>query len=391
MIAVPAMMPEIDFAADDLPNLHEVLSELREQGPVSPVNFAGSKIWLINDYKTVKQVISNDEYLSAPEANKVYLGQSMGDVIATMTGAQHRLNRAVVANVFFPKKMRELADTMFCQEGSLLADSFAGRDRVDLVAEYTRRYTFNNITSLLGLPKEDVTVLEDWADRIMHSFLDMDSAITAGKEMGDYLLPIVDQRRKNPTGDVISLMLEAAVDGESLSDEEILAFCRNLFPAAIDTSTNSLGSLLHQMLLHRDRLALMDGDDRSIDSAIDEMLRLEPPLVLIPRRCVKSVELGGYEINVGDDARLCLTGANLDPDAFENPYEFNPNRKGKAVTFGHGEHFCLGTHMARRVIETGIVTLFEHFPDMKLCEDKQVEIVGGVLRGPRELWVNLNK
>lgn len=390
MIEVPALMPEIDFAADDLPNFHQLLDELRKSGPVSPVNFAGGKVWLINDYKTVRKVISDDEYLSAPEANKVYIGQSMGNVIATMTGEQHRLNRAVVANVFFPKKMRELADTMFIDEARQLVESFAGRQRVDLVSEYTRRYTYNNITRLLGLPREDVAVLEDWADRIMRAFLDMDSAIAAGKEMGEYLLPIVDERRRQPTDDVISLMLAATVDGQSLSDEEILSFCRNLFPAAIDTSTNSLGSLISQILQNPERLKLIAGTDKEIDRAIDEMLRLEPPLGMIPRRCVKQVELGGYTINVGDDARLCLTGANLDPDAFVNPHKFDPLREGKPVTFGHGEHFCLGTHMARRVIEVGLSTLFGRFPKLALCADKEVQIVGTVLRGPRELWVEPN-
>ncbi len=286
--------------------------------------------------------------------------------------------------------MRELADTLFIEEAKILAESFVGRDRVDLVAEYTRRYTFNNITRLLGLPKDDVAVLEDWADRIMHAFLDMESAIAAGKEMGAYLLPLVDERRRQGTGDVISMMLDATVDGESLSDEEILSFCRNLFPAAIDTSTNSLGSLFYQILEHPDRLALLKGEDKAIDRVIDEMLRLEPPLGMIPRRCVKQLEVGGYTINVGDDARLCLTGANLDPEVFENPHEFNPQRKGKALTFGHGEHFCLGTHMARRVIETGLTTMLQRFPSMTLCKDKPVEIVGSVLRGPRELWVEPN-
>jgi cytochrome P450 len=336
-------------------------------------------------------VVGSDEYLSAPEANKVFLGQSMGNVIATMTGAQHRLNRAVVANVFFPKKMRELADTMFAEEAVLQAETLAGRGEVDLVADYTRRYTFNNITRLLGLPREDVAVLEDWADRIMYSFVDMDAAISAGREMGEYLLPIVAQRRNNSTGDVISLLLEATVDGESLSDDEVLAFCRNLFPAAIDTSTNSLGSSLYQLLQRRDLLLLLeDENERKVNSVIDEMLRLETPLVMIPRRCIKQIELGGYMINVGDDTRICITGANTDPDEFKNPHEFNADRKNKDMTFGHGEHFCLGTHMARRVLETGLTTLLKRFPEMALCEDRTVEIIGGVLRGPKALWVRPN-
>jgi len=391
MIEALVLMPEVDFAADELPDLHEVLDTLREQGPISPINFAGKTTWLINGYQTVKQLITDNEFLSAAAAYEVLSTPTIGKVLSTMTGAQHRLNRAVVANVFFPKKMRELADTMFAVEAKLLVESLVGLESIDLVADYTRRYTFNNIARLLGIPSDDVAILEDWADRIMHSYLDLESAKTAGKEMSDYLLPIVTDRRKNLTGDVISLLIESTVDGEGLSDEEVLAFCKNLFPAAIDTSTNSLGSLIYLLLKNRKYLAYFDNDGRAVDKVIDEMLRVEAPLVMIPRQCVKQVQLGGYTLNPGDDVRICLAGANLDKKQFKNPRVFDPSRKGREMTFGHGEHFCLGSHMARRVIETGIVTLFEHFPDMKLCENKQVEIVGGVLRGPRELWVNLNK
>jgi cytochrome P450 len=186
---------------------------------------------------------------------------------------------------------------------------------------------------------------------------------------------------------VVSLLIESTVAGEGLSDEKVLAFCRNLFPAAIDTSTNSLGSLLYQILKHPERLESLEGDAKSVDAAIDEMLRLEPPLVMLPRRCVKQLELGDYTIETGDDVRLSLAGANLDPARFENPHVFDPSRKVRDVTFGHGEHFCLGSHMARRVLETGVKTLLGRFPKMRLCTDKPVEFVGGVLRGPRELWV----
>jgi len=100
-----------------------------------------------------------------------------------------------------------------------------------------------------------------------------------------------------------------------------------------------------------------------------------------------ALELGGRRIAVGDDVRLCITGANLDPAQFERPHVFDPERDARSLTFGHGEHFCLGSHMARRVLETGVKTLLQRFPDMRLCADKPVQIIGGVLRGPRELWV----
>jgi cytochrome P450 len=170
----------------------------------------------------------------------------------------------------------------------------------------------------------------------------------------------------------------------------VLAFCRNLFPAAIDTSTNSLGSLLRYALADRALWRALPFDRKLREDSVNELLRWEPPLVMIPRRCVQEVELGGQQLAVGDDVRLCITGAHDDPKQFPNPRAFMVDRGGSNLTFGHGEHFCLGTQMARRVLEKGIEILSGRYPEMKLCEEEENEILGGVLRGPRSLWVAPN-
>ncbi len=380
-------LPSLDFAVEPLPNLHEVLAGLRAREPVSRILFAGQPIWLVNDYETVSRHISSDEVLSAPAAYEQIVKPAMGNVLPTMTGKQHRLNRAVVSRVFFPGRMREYAETMFAEEAEKLADGLLGQDRVDLVSSFTRAYTFNNIARLLGLPSRDVEKLQDWADRIMRSYIDLPDARAAGQEMGDYLLPTVQSRRAHPEDDVLSLLAHSEVDGEGLSDDEILGFCRNLFPAAIDTSTNSLGSLLVVALGEREFWRALPRDRKLREDAFHELLRWEPPLVMIPRRCVDDMELGGQHLAAGDDVRLCVTGAHDDPKHFPDPRAFKLDRGVNHLAFGHGEHFCLGTQMARRVVEKGIEVLSSRFPDMRLCPDEKAEILGGVLRGPRSLRV----
>jgi cytochrome P450 len=356
-------MNSIDFAIEELPNLHELLAQMNQQGPVSLINFAGKQIWLVTGFEELRQVMADDEYLSAPAAYQELLAPSMGEVLATMTGPRHRRNRSVVAKVFFPKKMRQLAETVFSDEAIKLAKSLQGRSELELVEDFTRPYTFNNITRLLGLPATDATLLRDWAERIMHSYIDLPAAISAKDEMGEYLVPIVAQRRASPLDDMISLLTLAEVEGEGLSDEEVFSFCRNLFPAAIDTSTNSLGSLLAVVLgdAKLRELALAD-DAAGREALVEELLRWEPPLVMVPRQCVKPLSLGGHNIQVGDDVRLCISAANNDPSVFVEPRRFDPQRENSNLAFGHGEHFCLGSHMARRVS-------------------------GGVLRGPKAIWV----
>ena len=378
----------IDFAVDPLHNLHDVLQQFSHNGPVGKIQFAGKKIWMISGYAEVKQVIADDEYLSAPEAYQEILGPSMGEVLATMSGARHRHNRSAVAGVFFPKKMRELSETVFSDEAEKLCDALSQRNKVELVKEYTRPFTFNNIARLLGLPATDVGILEGWATRIMHSYIDLPAAITACREMGEYLEPLVSSRRGKNSGDVISLLAQIEVDGKGLSNEEIYAFCRNLFPAAIDTSTNALGTAL-SVVLGKPELKEATRDSSTLEDLVQEVLRWEPPLVLIPRRCVKDLKIGGRHIKVGDDVRLCLTAANNDPDVFFHPRKFELGRETNNLSFGHGEHFCLGSHMARRVVETGLEVFIRRFPDMSSIEGRHPEVVGGVLRGPNTVWARL--
>jgi cytochrome P450 len=341
-----------DFAIEALPNLHEVLAELRAVEPVSRILFAGKPIWLVNDYETVSRHIGSDDVLSAPDAYEHIVKPAMGNVLPTMTGEQHRLNRAVVSRVFFPGRMREYAESMFAEEAEKLADGLAGHSRVDLVASFTRSYTFNNIARLLGLPARDVTRLQDWADRIMRSYVDVPDARAAGQEMGKYLLPMVKSRRAQPRDDV-----------------------------------HSLGSLLVVALQDREMWRALPQDRKLREDAVYELLRWEPPLVMIPRRAVHDMELGGQHLSAGDDVRLCITGAHDDPKQFPEPRAFKLDRGVTHLAFGHGEHFCLGTQMAKRVVEKGIEVLCRRFPEMVLCPDEKAEILGGVLRGPRTLQV----
>ena len=156
----------------------------------------------------------------------------------------------------------------------------------------------------------------------------IESAERAGTEIGEYLIPIIHERRIRPKDDIISLLTQVELEGDRLDDEDILGFCRNLFPAAIDTSTNSLGSLLSHVLPNRELWKRLAHDHDLREDVIQELLRFEPPLVMIPRRATRDIEVGGHTIRAGDDVRLCITGAHDDPkvDRFD------------AASHAHAEH-----------------------------------------------------
>jgi cytochrome P450 len=120
---------------------------------------------------------------------------------------------------------------------------------------------------------------------------------------------------------------------------------------------------------------------------VQEALRWEPPVANLPRICSADVELGGTSIRAGEWTLFSISAANSDPTVFDEPRRFNPDRNHDILSFGQGAHFCLGAHLARTELETALRVIFERFPRMRLAPGRRVEIVGGVLRGPRELWV----
>ena len=165
------------------------------------------------------------------------------------------------------------------------------------------------------------------------------------------------------------------------------SFLRLLFPAGSDTTYKVGGSLFYAILANPEirAQALAGAAEREV--IVQEALRWQPPTALLPRMCSKDTELGGQSLKGGDWVLFGITAANNDPGVFDAPREFRPQRENKNLAFGHGEHFCLGSHLARRELEVAVERVFCRYPDMVLSPDKEVTFTGGVLRGTPELWV----
>lgn len=379
--------PDIDFAHDELPDLHEVLDALRPQGPVVRVKYHNQPAWLILAYEPLRRAFSDEKHFECAAAYRIHSEPSMGKTIQTMSGEQHRVNRGLVSRPFFPGQVRKLVEPLIEQQAKLLLDDIAGRETVDLVEAFTRPYPFKVITRLLGIPVHDDARFLSWALKIIDFPWDPEGALKAKAGFDAYLLPLIARRREEPLQDVISVLATAELEGQQLSDEEILSFCRLLFPAGSDTTYKNLGSLLYAVLSTPGMRRRAVAGDQQREALVQEGLRWEPPTALLPRMCSEDTELGGRQIRRGDWILFGITAANNDPTVFPDPRRFDPDRDNKNLAFGHGEHFCLGSHLARRELETALKLLFSRFPDIALMENRPVEIAQAVLRGPKSLWV----
>jgi cytochrome P450 len=380
-------MPEVDFAYDEVPNLHELLDQLRHAGPVVPVTYLGETVWLVNSYAELRQAFSDEEHFAAAAAYRIHSEPSMGKTLQTMSGEQHRINRALVSKPFFPRQIRQASESLVTPVADELLDRIEGQDQVDLVEAFIRPFPFTVIARMLGIPLDDETRMLEWALKLIDYPWDPEGAVKAKQDFADYMQPFVEQRRKQPGEDVISLLASTEFEGQQLSDEEIFSFLRLLFPAGSDTTYKVGGSLFLAVLSDPDIRALAMSGEQQRSDIVQEVLRWQPPTALLPRRCSKSTELGGVAINDGDWVLFGITAANSDPAVFDKPRIFDPARSNKNLAFGHGEHFCLGSHLARRELEVAIERVLMRYPDMQLIADKPARITGGVLRGVPELWV----
>lgn len=386
-VAREPLCPEVDFGLDPVPDLHTLLDDLRRQGAVVPVRYLGQTVWLITRYGELREAFADEVHFASEAAYTVHSEPSMGKTLQCMSGDLHRVNRALVSRPFFPKQVRAAVTSLLEPLADELLDALEGEDEVDLVATFARPYPFTVITRLLGIPVDDEGRVLAWALKLIDYPWDPEAALKARADFADYMRPILAARRAQGGQDLISLLVQAEFEGQKLGDEEIFAFLRLLFPAGSDTTYKVAGSLFMAVLgdpaLRRSARA--GAVER--EAIVQEALRWEPPTALLPRRCSLGRELGGVEIATGEWILFGISAANNDPAVFSEPRRFDPSRTDKNLAFGHGAHFCLGSHLARRELETALARLLTRYPDMALAPGATAEISGGVLRGPPSLWV----
>jgi len=382
------LMPEVDFAYDEIPDLHDRLARLRGHGPVVRIKYLGAPVWAILDHQELNQAFNDLEHFDPGDGYRLISAPSMGMTLQTMSGEQHRLARAAVAAPFLPASVRGYVEALIEPIAHELMDRIEGQREVEFVQGFTRPYPFTVITRLLGIPVSDEAMLLEWAVKLIDFPWDPEGALQSKAAFDAYMLRILAERRRAPTDDFVSMLIKAEVEGRTMDDEAILSLFRLLFPAGSDTTYKNAGSLFAAVLGDPALRALARQGEKERAAIATEGLRWEAPTAMLPRLATGDIRLGGADIRKGDWLLFGITAANNDPKVFPDPRKFDPSRDHRQlISFGRGVHFCLGMHLARRELETALKVVFERYPKMRLKPGAEIEFVGGVLRGPREIWV----
>ena len=391
----PVDIEGYDFCWDDVPDLHEVLADLRRRRDYAIVPFAKTRAVLLLTEELVGAAFADEETFPSAAAYGPATKPVWGHTIQLMTGHEHRVNRTIISNPLRRNDVPRYIDPIIQPIVNELIDRFASRGKADLVSEFTKRFSVLINNRILGIPVEDEDVVYQWAQGLLHYVVDPDEARRCSRELTDYVMPIMAERRRNPGEDMISRIISATTEeGERLTDEQVLSFIRLLYPTGADTTMLGLGNVLTALLTHPDQLDLVRSDpDEHIEWAVREGLRWESPVGILPRLCPKAVTWHGIDIPAFTPIIFAINAANRDPSVYPDPDKYDVMRRVRPhVQFGRGPHSCPGNWLAIAELTTALRTLLERLPNLRLDPQAapQVRIASHQvpsMRGPNMLPV----
>ena len=395
-------MSDVDLVLDPYDydfheNPYPYYRRLRDEAPLyrnDELNF-----WALTRHADVHKGFRNSTELS----NK--LGVSLDPISRTpeayrtmsflaMDDPGHLRLRTLVSKGFTPRRVRELEArvrelTREHLDTALQSDSF------DFIAEFAGRLPMDVISELVGVPVADRERLRALADEVMHrqdGVTDVPmSAIEASMQLLVYYADMVAQRRRKPTDDLTSALLEAEIDGDRLGDDEIMAFLFLMVVAGNETTTKLLGNAIYWGAMFPDQLTGVHHDHSLIPLWVEETLRYDTSSQILARVVVGDVEFHGTTLHDGDTLLLVPGAAHRDERVFDDPDEFRVGRDigSKLLSFGSGAHFCLGAHLARMEARVALTELFGRITGYEVDADNAVRVHSSNVRGFASLPIDV--
>ncbi|MDT5151304.1 MAG: hypothetical protein QOI01_3037 [Mycobacterium sp.] len=374
--------PQVILAPDRQQPLEAVFRRLREQAPVTPVVLDGGlKAWLVTRHAEGLQVLGDPRFvkdlrrLTDPDhglagrryPEDVYAVE--GRHVLNSDGADHRRLRGAINSRLSARSVARLRPTIQRIAGEL-ANGLAGTAAPDIVTGYAGPMTERVMGHVLGLPEP--AILE--AARLNRRLGRRDDPLSAPMreaytDLVDLVKEATADRRAFAPETVIGGLWQA-IDTRSISRRELVSAVMMLIGAGITSTAIAIGQGAAKLASSAAALRAMLGDDEGASAVVGELLRQYPPFPFSPWRfALETVEVSGIKIPAGAVVFVLIAAANRDPEVMTDPESLVPGREAarQTLTFGHGPHYCLGSHLAHCEIEVALRTLFGRFPDLRLA------------------------
>ncbi|HEU4323023.1 MAG TPA: cytochrome P450 [Roseiflexaceae bacterium] len=334
------------------------------------------RAWQVFRYEEVQRVLSDYTTFSSNRGGKLDPADPSTANVETIVNQdppRHRQMRALMLQAFTPRAVARM-EPHIRRLAHMLIDEVVGRGEMDVVEAVAAPLPLLVIAELLGVPQDDQQRLRRLSDTTVQ-FKTEDSA-KARQMIQQYFLALVAQRRAEPREDLISALIAAKVDEQSLSDQEVVDYSLTLFVAGNETTRGLIGSAMVCFDLFPQALAEVRADPGLLPDAIEEVVRYIPPVSQFPRVAAVDTQIDGQDVRAGEWVMPWIQSANRDPAQFADPEVFdirrNPNRH---LSFGHGPHFCLGTSLARMEARIALEVLLERLAEIRFLHAAPLEPV----------------
>ncbi len=356
------------FVADPYPTYQQ----MRDQTPMEMIFLPAGVVpgideplraWALMKYEDVYNALRDHDTFSSARNPLVEKGIFPRLVLIADDPPRHTRFRRLVNKAFTLKRVEALEPWITKVANEQLDEMGIGG--VDVVQSYTIPLPVKVIARLLGIPGEEYPTFKRWSDAFISSLISisLEERMKNTQEMVTYFGQMAAARRAHGAEDLITALVEAEVEGESLEEWETLGFCMLLLIAGNETTTNLMSNLLN-ILVDRPELWQRLREDRSlVETVIEETLRYESPVQQLLRVATHDVEIAGVKIPEGEMVAVFFGAANRDPREFPNPDEFRLDRDLRSqVSFGMGIHYCLGAPLARAEARISLNAFLDRFP-----------------------------
>jgi cytochrome P450 len=352
--------PELDFWA--LSRHEDVVAAFRDSTRLSSANG-----------------VSLDPAAYGPKAYKTMSFLALDD-------PRHMRMRQLVSRGFTPRRVNELHGRIEELTTKYLDPALASGE-FDWISEFAGMLPMDVISELMGVPETDRSELRRLADLVVHreeGVLDVpQAAMEASLYLVGYYADMIAERRKMPADDLTSALLEAEIDGDRLTDDEIIAFMFLMVVAGNETTTKLLGNALYWGSRFPDEARKVLDDPSRVPEWVEETLRYDTSSQMVARTAAVDVSFRDTTIAAGDKVLILIGSANRDPAVFEDADEYRIGRdtSNKLASFGGGTHFCLGAHMARLEAKIALAQLVEKVENFEVDESSCVRVHSTNVRG----------
>jgi cytochrome P450 len=389
----------LDFAADDV--WREPVRTAR------PLLEAGDRVAWVPGFDTVAALRWSDCYQAIADHRRLgnigaryfeMQGWTHGPFVdwtrrnvVMVDPPMHTRLRSLVNRAFTPRRVQAM-EASIARIAHELCDAAAAAGTIEFVHDWARLLPLHTIIELLGIPSVDTDRMGAWAAALSAAAgMPTPDARTAGDDamqaFNDYVTEQIAARRAHPHDDLLTSLIDAEESGDRLSSDELVAMVVQLIFAGHETSQNLLGNLLYRLLENPRAMVDLRADRSQMANAVEESLRLDPPIFFTSRIAHEDVEVAGVPIPAGQLVVLLLAAANADPDRLEDPWHFDVHRsEPRHLSFGWGIHHCLGASLARLEGRVAMDVLLDRFARITFAtEDRSQWTTFTPLRGRERL------